>query len=72
MAKNPILDELRDVRERLLAEAGGTVDALVDRLESEQKQSNRPVWRPKHDEQTVAVQRRTGTDSDGTSTSAAH
>ncbi len=27
MTKNPILDELHDVRERLLTDAGGTLDA---------------------------------------------
>ena len=54
MTKNPILDELHSVRERLLAEAGGTLDALVDRLQAEERHSNRPAWKPKHDEQSVA------------------
>jgi hypothetical protein len=35
MNKNPILDELRAVREQLLADAGGTLDALDDRLQTE-------------------------------------
>jgi hypothetical protein len=30
MNTNPILDELHAVREQLLADAGGTLDALVD------------------------------------------
>ncbi len=42
MTKNPILDELHSVRERLLADAGGTLDGLVDRLQAEEKQSGRP------------------------------
>lgn len=42
MTKNPILDELHAVREKLLADAGGTLDALVDRLQAEEKKSNRP------------------------------
>lgn len=42
MTKNPILDELHAVRERLLADAGGTLDALVDRLQAEEQQSDRP------------------------------
>lgn len=42
MTKNPILDELHAVRERLLADAGGTLDALVDRLQAEERQSDRP------------------------------
>ena len=50
MTKNPILDELHSVRERLLAEAGGTLDALVDRLQAEERHSSRAVWIPKHDE----------------------
>ena len=42
MTKNPILDELHAVRERLLADAGGTLDALVDRLQAEERESDRP------------------------------
>ncbi len=47
MTKNPILDELHAVRERLLAEAGGTLDALVDRLQAEEQQSDRPRFKPR-------------------------
>jgi len=47
MNKNPILDELYAVRERLLADAGGTLDALVDRLQAEEQQSNRPRFKPR-------------------------
>ena len=42
MTKNPILDELHAIRERLLEDAGGTLDALVDRLQAEEQQSDRP------------------------------
>ena len=42
MTKNPILDELHAVRERLLADAGGTLDALVDRLQDAEQKSDRP------------------------------
>jgi len=45
MTKNPILDELHAVRERLLADAGGTLDALVDRLQAEEQQSDRPRFK---------------------------
>ncbi len=41
MTKNPILDELHAVREKLLDDAGGTLDALVDRLQAEEQQSDR-------------------------------
>ena len=45
MTKNPILDELHAVREQLLKDAGGTLDALVDRLQAEEKQSDRPRYK---------------------------
>ncbi len=32
MTNNPILDELRETREKLLAEAGGTLEGLVAQL----------------------------------------
>jgi len=47
MTKNPILDELHIVRERLLADAGGTLDALVDRLQAEEQQSKRAQFTPR-------------------------
>jgi hypothetical protein len=46
-AKNPILDELHAVRTRLLAQAGGTLDDLVDRLQAEEQQSDRPRFKPR-------------------------
>ncbi len=45
MSKNPILEEIRSVRESLLAEAGGTLDGLVDRLQAEERQSDRARYR---------------------------
>lgn len=45
MTKNPILDELHAVREQLLADAGGTLDGLVDRLQQEEQQSDRPRFK---------------------------
>ncbi len=47
MTKNPILDELHAVRERLLADAGGTLDALVDRLQVDEQKSSRPRFKPR-------------------------
>ncbi len=47
MTKNPILDELHAVRERLLADAGGTLDALVDRLQAEEQQTKRVQFKPR-------------------------
>lgn len=43
--KNPILDELHRVRERLLEDAGGTLDALVDQLQAEEQASDRPRFK---------------------------
>lgn len=42
-----ILDELHATRERLLAESGGTLADLVARLQREQSQSDRIIWRPR-------------------------
>ncbi len=47
MTNNPILEELHAVRERLLADAGGTLDALVDRLQAEEQKSDRPRFKPR-------------------------
>jgi hypothetical protein len=43
MTKNPILEEIRETREKLLAESGGTLAGLVDRLQAEEKVSGRTV-----------------------------
>lgn len=43
MTKNPILDELRETREQLLAESGGTLEGLVDRLQAEERASDRSI-----------------------------
>ncbi len=45
MMKNPILDELHAIRQKLLDDAGGTLDALVDRLQAEEQKSNRQRYR---------------------------
>ncbi len=47
MVKNPILDELHAVRQRLLEESGGTLDALVDRLQAEEQRSDHPRFQPR-------------------------
>lgn len=54
MTKDPILDELRAIREKLLDDAGGTLDALVDRLQAEERQSNRPRY---HARRTIGCNR---------------
>ncbi|MFW6171952.1 MAG: hypothetical protein ACODAD_15805 [Planctomycetota bacterium] len=62
MTKNPILDELHATRERLLAESGGTVSGLLDRLRADQAATKRPIHKPANH----AIQRSGGGDvSDG-------
>ncbi len=48
MTNNPILDELHAARERLLAESGGTVSDLLDRLRADQAASKRPEYKPSY------------------------
>lgn len=69
MTKNPILDELHATRERLLAESGGTVSGLLERLRADQANSKRPMWKPANH----AMQRSGGGDvsASGESTPAA-
>ena len=69
MTNNPILDELHATRERLLAESGGTVSGLLDRLRAEQADSRRPIYKPANN----AMQRSGGGDvsASGESTPAA-
>lgn len=43
MTDQPILDELHLIRERLLAESGGTLAGLVARLRKEQQESGRII-----------------------------
>jgi hypothetical protein len=47
MTRNPILDELHRTRERLLAEAGGTLEGLVAKLQREEQSSGREFYDPK-------------------------
>jgi hypothetical protein len=51
MTKNPILDELYAIREQLLDSAGGTLDALVDRLQAEERDSDRPRYQARRTRQ---------------------
>jgi hypothetical protein len=43
MTQNPILDELRDAREKLLANAGGDLAQLVDGIRERQARSGHKV-----------------------------
>ena len=59
MTKNPILDELHAVREQLLADAGGTLDALVDRLQAEEQHSDRPRYKTRRTNKALTSRVRT-------------
>lgn len=45
MSTNQILDELHAIREKQLADAGGTLDGLVDKLQAEEEKSKRPRFK---------------------------
>lgn len=49
MTTNPLLEELHAIREKLLADAGGTLDALVDRLQAEESKSDHPRFQSRKD-----------------------
>ena len=51
---NPILDELHHTREKLLADAGGTMEGLVARLQEEERASDRRFVEPRRS-RAVAV-----------------
>ena len=46
MIKNPILDELRKTREKLLTDAGGTLAGLVAQLQRDERRSGRKFVTP--------------------------
>ncbi len=47
MTTNPILEEIRQTREVLLAESGGTLAGLVERLQREERESGRAFFLPR-------------------------
>ena len=55
MIKNPILEGIRQTREQLLAESGGTLAALVDRLQAEEKASGRIIRETQRTNQSNGV-----------------
>lgn len=69
MTRNPILDELHAIRERMLADAGGTLDALVDRIQAEEQLSNRPRYQPRRTICSAEVAADAVTDSESRSPS---
>jgi len=55
MPRNPILDVIHAVREKMLADAGGTTAGLVKMLQEQERQSGRQVL----EEQSLPRNRRT-------------
>jgi hypothetical protein len=51
--KQPILDELHAIRERLLAESGGTPSGLVARVRAEQESSGRTILKTRRSERCL-------------------
>jgi len=43
MTNNPILDELRQIRERMFEEAGGTMQGLVELIRADMKRKPTPA-----------------------------
>jgi hypothetical protein len=66
------IDEIHKMRREISDRFGGDVFAIAEDAARRQAASNRPVWKPKHDEQSDAVERRNGPNSESTSTPAAH
>lgn len=65
------IDEIHQIRREISDRFGGDIVAIAEDAALRQAASNRPVWRPKHDEQNDARERPSPSDLDGTSISAA-
>jgi hypothetical protein len=46
------IDEIHQIRREISDRFGGDVFAIAEDAARRQAASNRPVWKPKHDEQT--------------------
>lgn len=53
------IDEIHQTRERLAAKFGGDIKAILEDARRRQEASGRPVWQPKHDEQSDEPDRAT-------------
>ena len=52
---DPILKELHETREKLLAESGGTLASLVARLQREQSESGRELRQSRRTKHSIEV-----------------
>ena len=51
------IDEIHRTRREISERFGGDVFAIAEDAARRQAASNRPIWKPKHDEQTDARER---------------
>lgn len=51
------IDEIHQIRREISDRFAGDVFAIAEDAASRQAASNRPVWKPKHDEQSDAAER---------------
>ena len=54
---DPIIDEIHRTRREMSDRFGGDFVAMLDDARQRQEASGRPIWKPKHDEQTDARER---------------
>ncbi len=61
------IDDIHRIRREISERFGGDVFAIAEDAARRQTASNRPVWKPKHDEQSVAPESPTTRISNGQS-----
>ena len=61
------IDDIHQIRREISDRFGGDVFAIAEDAARRQVASNRPVWKPKHDEQSVAPESPTTRVPDGQS-----
>ncbi len=61
------IDEIHETRREISERFGGDVFAIAEDAARRQAASNRPVWKPKHEYQSVAPESPTTRVSDGQS-----
>jgi hypothetical protein len=61
------IDDIHQIRREISDRFGGDVFAIAEDAARRQAASNRPVWKPKHDEQSVAPESPTSRVPDGES-----
>lgn len=57
LTSDPILDEIHRTRREISDRFGGDFRAMLDDARQRQEASGRPVWQPKHDEQSGQPER---------------